>query len=142
MVTHVQGAFDLQRTPHPSLDLGEGVIVGRMTFHKQFHGDLEATSTVEMMGLMCESLGSGGYVALERITGNLKGRKGGFVLQHSSSMDRFKPTQSITVVPDSGTDELRGLVGSMKINIVEGKHFYDFEFEFVSEKKDSPEMET
>ena len=35
---------------------------------------------------------------------------------------------SVTVVPDSGTGELIGLAGKMTINIVDGKHFYEFEY--------------
>jgi hypothetical protein len=30
------------------------------------------------------------------------------------------------VVPDSGTEELAGLTGTLSINIVDGRHFYDF----------------
>jgi hypothetical protein len=72
--------------------------------------------------------GSAGYVALEQVTGTLNGRKGSFVLQHSATMDRGVPHLSITVVPDSGTDQLTGLAGSMNIIITEGKHSYDFEY--------------
>jgi hypothetical protein len=43
-------------------------------------------------------------------------------------MDRGKPELLVTVVPDSGTDELRGLTGSMKIIIEGGKHSYQFEY--------------
>jgi len=39
---------------------------------------------------------------------------------------------SITVVPDSGTGELEGIEGDFKIDIVEGKHFYDFAYRFTS----------
>jgi hypothetical protein len=35
---------------------------------------------------------------------------------------------SLTVVPDSGSGELVGLAGKMQIKIVEGKHFYEFEY--------------
>jgi len=35
---------------------------------------------------------------------------------------------SVVVIPDSGTDELTGLNGSLKITIEDGKHFYDFEY--------------
>jgi hypothetical protein len=31
-------------------------------------------------------------------------------------------------VPDSGTGQLAGLAGQMTINIVDGKHFYDFDY--------------
>jgi hypothetical protein len=32
-------------------------------------------------------------------------------------------------VPDSGTDGLAGLAGKLAINIVDGKHFYDFDYQ-------------
>ena len=82
-----------------------------------------------MMGCMNQELGSGGYVALEIVTGSLAGRKGTFQLQHSSTMARGKPTQSVTVIPDSGTGELSGLSGKMIIDIIEKVHFYTFEYE-------------
>ncbi len=37
---------------------------------------------------------------------------------------------SVTVVPDSGTGELVGLTGKMTIDIVDGKHFYGFDYTF------------
>ena len=56
-------------------------------------------------------------------------RTGTFALQHSGTMNRGAPTLTLTVVPDSGTDELTGLTGSMKIIIASGKHSYEFEYE-------------
>jgi hypothetical protein len=44
-------------------------------------------------------------------------------------MSRGTPQQSITVVPDSGTGDLAGLSGSMTIDIVEGKHYYNFTYQ-------------
>jgi hypothetical protein len=67
-------------------------------------------------------------VALERVTGSLHGREGSFVLQHSSTMARGVQQQTIAVVPDSGTSELRGLTGQLVIRIEAGQHFYDFEY--------------
>lgn len=43
-------------------------------------------------------------------------------------MTRGAPQLSITVVPDSGTGQLLGLTGKMSIDIVDGKHFYGFEY--------------
>lgn len=71
---------------------------------------------------------SGGYVAIEKVTGTLHGRSGSFILQHTATMTRGTPSLSIHVVPDSGTDELKGLEGKLMITIVEGKHFYEFEY--------------
>jgi hypothetical protein len=43
-------------------------------------------------------------------------------------MDRGAPQLSVTVVPDSGTDELVGLSGKLTIKIADGKHSYEFEY--------------
>lgn len=43
-------------------------------------------------------------------------------------MTRGAPQLSVTVVPDSGTDQLVGLTGKMMITITDGKHLYDFEY--------------
>ena len=63
-----------------------------------------------------------------QITGTLHGRSGSFVLQHNGIMTRGVPQLSVTVVPDSGTGQLVGLAGKMRINIADGKHSYDFEY--------------
>ena len=81
-----------------------------------------------MLGAMTEIKGSAGYVAMERVNGVLHGRSGTFVLQHIGTMTRGVPQMSVTVVPDSGTGDLVGLAGSMKIKIDEGKHSYEFEY--------------
>lgn len=103
--------------------------LGRMSIDKEFHGDLEAASKGEMLAATTSVKGSAGYVAMERVSGSLHGRTGTFVLQHSSAMTRGTPQQSVTVVPDSGTDQLAGLSGKMTIIIKDGKHSYEFEYE-------------
>jgi hypothetical protein len=101
-----------------------------MSLAKQFHGELEATSLSEMLTAMSSVQGSGAYVAVEGVTGKLGGRNGSFMLQHTGVMTRGVPQLTITVVPDSGTDELTGLTGKLNIRIEPGgKHFYDFEYE-------------
>lgn len=99
-----------------------------MSIDKQFHGDLEATSKGEMLTAGTSVKGSAGYVAIERVSGTLGSRGGTFVLQHTGTMTRGAPQLTITVVPDSGTGQLVGLVGKMGIKIENGKHFYDFEY--------------
>ncbi len=122
------GKFEVKSSPLEVDSLAKDIGLARMKFDKKFEGALIATSLVSMMGIMNGSLGSGSYVALEKVTGELESKKGTFCLQHSSSMNRGKPAQSITVVPDSGTDELAGIEGSMVIDIVEGQHFYTFNY--------------
>jgi uncharacterized protein DUF3224 len=102
--------------------------LGRLSIEKQFLGDLEATSEGEMLTGGTAVKGSAGYVAIELVTGKLHGRNGSFILQHTGTMDRGRPSLSVTVVPDSGTDELVGLTGKMAINIADCKHSYEFEY--------------
>ena len=128
MTKHATGTFDVKATPEPPEDKAEGSTLGRFSLAKQIHGDLEGTSTGQMLTAGTDVKGSAGYVAIERVTGTLNGRKGSFVLQHSGTMNRRAFQLSITVVPDSGTGELAGLAGKMAIIIADGKHSYDFEY--------------
>lgn len=127
MTHHASGTFDVKLTPQTN-EQAEDANLGRMLIDKQFYGDLAATSKGQMLSAMTAVKGSAGYVAIEKVSGALYGRTGSFVLQHSGIMKRGAPELTITVVPDSGTDQLAGLAGKMTINIVEGKHFYAFEY--------------
>jgi len=127
-IMHASGTFDVKLAPQGVGDQADGSTLGRMSIDKRFHGDLEATSKGEMLSAMTSVKGSAGYVAIERVTGNLQSRSGSFVLQHNATMTRGEPQLNIIVVPDSGTGELEGVTGNMTINIADGKHFYDFEY--------------
>ena len=124
-----KGEFEVKRIPQEELDIGDGATVGHSRFEKRFHGPLEASSVVHMLAVMSPVPGSGAYVAIERIQGTLDGRSGSFLAQHNGVMDRGKPSLDLTVVPDTGTDALTGLRGRMAIDIVDGKHFYTFDYE-------------
>lgn len=126
--TRASGTFDVKLSPLASEDVKDGASLGRMSIDKQFHGDLEGTSTGEMLTAGTPVKDSAGYVAIERVTGKLQGRSGSFALQHSGLMNRGTPQLAITVVPDSGTGELRGITGTMMIRIQGGKHFYDLDY--------------
>lgn len=122
------GPFAVKVSPLALEDKTEGTTLGRMALYKTYHGDLEATARGEML-TAGSGAGSGGYVAMERVTGTLKGKKGSFSLQHSGVMDKGAPQLTVFVVPDSGTGALTGLTGKMSIRIdSDGKHFYDFEY--------------
>lgn len=123
------GTFEVTMTPEPPYDVNEAASIGRVSIEKRFSGDLDATSSVQMIGARSEVKGSAGYVAIERVNGSLNGRAGSFVLQHSGTMTRGKGDLSVSVVPDSGTGELKSLSGRMTIEIIEGKHLYSFEYD-------------
>jgi len=127
MANHVSGPFDVKVTAQE--DEGADPLLHRMTLDKQYHGDLEASGTGQMLTAGTEVKGSGAYVAIEKVTGSLQGRTGSFVLQHAGTMTRNVPQLAITVVPDSGTGQLKGITGKMMINIApDGKHSYDFDY--------------
>jgi hypothetical protein len=128
MSSHASGPFRVKLLPQAATDGFGDLGISRLAIDKQFQGDLEAASKGEMLAFRTEVGGSAGYVAMERVDGTLNGRKGGFTLQHSGTMNRGVPHLSVTVVPDSGTGELAGLVGSMTIDNSGGEHFYSFEF--------------
>jgi hypothetical protein len=128
MTVQARGTFEVQLKPQPADDKAEEAILGRMSIDKQFHGDLEASSKGQMLTAGTGVEGSAGYVAIERVSGTLHGRSGGFVLQHSGTMARGAAQLSITVVPDSGTGQLVGLAGTMAITIADGTHAYDFAY--------------
>jgi hypothetical protein len=122
------GTFDVSLKPLP-MDLdGGSELLGRMSIDKQFRGELEGTSKGQMLTGGTIIRNSAGYVAIERVTGSVKGRKGSFMLQHNGTMNRGEPSLVITVVPDSGTEQLEGLKGTMKIDISAGKHSYELDY--------------
>ena len=125
---HARGSFDVKLTQQPMALNAAADALGRLSIEKQFHGDLEATSRGEMLTATTDLKGSAGYVAVERVSGTLRGRQGTFALQHSGTMTRGAPQLTVTVVPDSGTGQLTGLSGKMAITIADGKHSYDFEY--------------
>jgi uncharacterized protein DUF3224 len=127
LTTHAKGTFEVKLLPLAD-EQAEAAGLGRMSINKQFHGDLEGTSQGQMMSAMSSVKGSAGYVAMEKVTGAVAGRQGTFVLQHSGTMNRGTPSLVVSVVPDSGTDELTGLSGTLQINIADGKHSYEFEY--------------
>jgi hypothetical protein len=124
------GTFDVKINPLIPYNASADAKLARMSIDKQFHGDLEASSQGEMLSAGTDTKGSAGYVAIERVTGALDGRSGGFVLQHNATMTRGTPYLNIVVVPDSGTGDLVGISGTMHINIDKGKHSYEFEYGF------------
>ena len=125
MTDTATGLFEVSLVPQSD---GENPSVGRMTSSKQFHGDLEGTSEGQMLMASSAVPGSAGYVAIEKVTGTLKGRRGSFYLQHYGVMTRGAGELKVAVLPDSGTDQLSGLQGTMEIVITNGQHSYVFNY--------------
>ncbi len=122
------GTFEVKLLPLPA---DSGVDTGgfaRFSLDKHFNGDLSGTSLGQMTAARTDVEGSAAYVALERVTATLAGKSGSFMLQHAGTMNRGAPSLRITVVPDSGSDELVGIAGTFEIVIEGGKHSYEFDY--------------
>lgn len=126
---HATGTFEVKVQPqtadNPQAQAAE---LGRLSLDKRFHGALDGQSQGEMLA-SGDGKVSGAYVALEKFTGTVDGRRGSFVLMHRAALRQGKPEHwSVLVVADSGTEQLAGLEGEMRIRIEDGKHFYDFDY--------------
>jgi Protein of unknown function (DUF3224) len=130
MMRNAKGTFDVKIGSLPHYNTSEDAKLARMSIDKQFRGDLVGSSQGEMLSAGTATKGSAGYVAIERVTGKLNDRSGSFVLQHNATMTRGAPYLNIIVIPDSGTEELAGLRGTMRIVVDKGNHSYEFEYSF------------
>jgi hypothetical protein len=89
----------------------EGPALARATVRKTFHGDMDGVSVAEL--LTAGNADGRGYVASERFTGTITGRRGTVVYQHGGLDDGHAPAAFGHLVPGSGTGELVGLAGEI-----------------------------
>jgi hypothetical protein len=94
---------------HPYDEPADGPTLKRITVRKRFSGALEGESVAELLAAQGED--GRGYVASERVEGVLDGRSGTFVLQHGAIEGDGALRSFGSVVPGSGTGELRGING-------------------------------
>lgn len=124
-----KGQFDITMNDEPPYDAVEEVTLGRVNAQKQYTGSLVATGQMQMLAARTPLKGSAGYSAVERISGALDGKQGSFIVVHAGVANRGKRSLlSITIVPDSGTGELRGISGKLDVQIIDGKHLYEIDY--------------
>jgi hypothetical protein len=129
------GSFEVSLQLLSNSEISDDPLFGRLLLIKKFSGDLAGSARGQMLSAGTATRGSAGYVAIDQFTGTLEGHRGSFVLQHSGSMNRGVPTLSIMVVPDSGTAELQGLTGTLSVNVIDGRHFYDFIYSLPEQRR-------
>ena len=132
MIYKATGTFEVKMQPQGDGNIAEGASLGRMSLDKQFSGDLQAVGAGEMLTARSDIPTSAAYVAVERVTGTLHGCEGSFVLVHKGVMTSEAQRLVIEVVPDTGTGELAGISGTLAIRIEGGKHYYDFEYQLLT----------
>jgi hypothetical protein len=122
-----RGKFEIDMTPQSEQKESDGG-VQRFSFQKKYKGDLQGVSKGEMLSHMTNVEGSAGYVAIEHFTGKVQDKRGSFFLQHYGLMDSGEDRLIVEIIPDSGNGELKGLWGTLAIEVYDGVHKYDFEF--------------
>jgi uncharacterized protein DUF3224 len=101
----------------------------RATVTKSFTGDIEGEGLVEYL-MMYRGDGSATFVGLERIIGRIAGKSGSFVLQRTGVFESGLAKESYSVVPGSGTEELRGLRGDGRSAVGHGsEHPFVLDYE-------------
>jgi hypothetical protein len=126
---HASGYFDVTLAPqaadNPQVRTAQ---IDRLSIDKKYHGDVQGTSTGQMQAIK-DDKNTGAYVALEKVVASLKGRDGTFMLMHYGYMSQDVVGRwLVEIVPNSGTGELAGLSGTMKIIPKDGKHYYEIEY--------------
>lgn len=104
--------------------------VARATIRKSFSGELEGTSVG--YGLLLQTPAeTGGYVVIERVTGQADGREGSFVIQHYGVRDGAgEGPWHGDVVPGSGTGGFEGVTGTFAIQHDEGGAVFTWDLKF------------
>ena len=103
---------------------------GRMTIDKTYTGDLVGTGVGQMLSHRTKTKGSAGYVAIEIVTVTLDGRSGSFALQHAGLVNRGQSSLTVSIIPDSGTDDLADISGTLWIDSSKRPHAYTFTYYF------------
>jgi hypothetical protein len=127
IMTIISGSFDVKTTPQPAAP-GEDRS-GRMVLEKTYHGALNAHAVGLMLTGGDLKTATAGYVAIETVNGQLDGKTGSFQLMHWATMRGKDMQMRIEVVPGSGSGELKGIEGTLKIAVAaDGKHNYEFQY--------------
>ena len=88
----------------------DGPALTRIHVEESFSGDITGVGAVEFL-LAARADGSASFVGIERVTGELGGRSGTFLLQDAGTVRDNIVSGDWFVVPGSGTGQLAGLRG-------------------------------
>ena len=121
------------RTYEPSAydERAEGPALSRIHVEESFSGDITGDGVVEFLQA-AQADGSASFVGIERVTGQIGGRQGTFLLQDAGTVAGNIVSGDWFVIPGSGTGELAGLrgEGGFRANLGEGAQVHlDYWFE-------------
>ncbi len=130
MTTRATGTFEIDSWDEEPYDELEGTKLARVRVAKTFHGDVEGTSTTDLLLAYGAEEGSAAYVGFERVVGSIHGRSGSFVLHHTATSSPEGRSATWSVVPDTGTGGLLGLRGEAEISVgLGGEHSFALNYD-------------
>jgi uncharacterized protein DUF3224 len=109
----------------------QGPVLTRIHVEEGFSGDITGDGVVEFLQAALAD-GSASFVGIERVTGELGGRRGTFLLQDAGTVQDDIVSGDWFVVAGSGTGQLAGLrgEGGFRANLGEGAQVHlDYWFE-------------
>lgn len=129
-MNHATGSFAVTMTPEAQAPaVGQGLPTSRMGIAKTFSGGMVGHAAGTMLAAGTPGPGKvAAYVAVDQFEGSVDGRKGGFLLLHRGTMASAGAELSVTIAPDSGTGELKGIAGTLSIEVAGGEHRYDLAY--------------
>lgn len=114
MTEHARAVFTIKSWDEkPWLQLDGGVKFTRASVVKSYQGDVTGDASWESL-MYYRADGTAVFTGLERVDGTLAGRRGSFVLQASGEYRDGTARCEASVVPGSGSGELRGLRGVLR----------------------------
>jgi hypothetical protein len=131
MSSRATGTFEVKSwDEHPYLEIEDGGKLTRASVTQSFTGDIEGEGAVEW--LMCyRKDGTADFVGLQRVVGRIGDRSGSFVLQNTGTFDGKQAKGPWSVVPGSGTGNLRGLRGKGEFGAPHGpKASFTLDYDF------------
>jgi hypothetical protein len=110
--THGTGTYTIKGWEQRQIaDFSDGVTMIHASPIELFQGVIEGEGHVEYL-MTSPNNGVTTYVGLMRIDGQVEGRAGTFLVQISGTFAAGVPTESWTIIPDSGTGDLQGIQGT------------------------------
>jgi len=110
-------------------DVTTALPTGHLRMRKTYAGDVAGRSVTQFTSAFDQDSGVGTYVAMESFEGTVAGRRGTFNFVHAASTTGTdRANEYSLIVPGSGTGELTGIEGTVRLHIDEdGTHHMDFE---------------
>jgi len=111
MSTHATGTFEFKSWDEkPYSEIDGGPKLTHASVANMFRGDIEGEGKLAYL-MMYPDDTSATFVGMERVVGRVGDRSGSFVLQHRGTFENGAAKGTVSVLPGSGTGDLRGLRG-------------------------------